>query len=160
MHADLSTVSSLPILWIDSALPLNTIDIGHQVKYKEGLVQPLSTTSSSSASTPQHHNITTHFFIPIPKFANMVSFRNLALSALAMTAPIMAQTTPAQVVSNIKMITQKSQALQAPAQSLSLVNGPLIIIGQGPFPVCRVLRANQHFSSIANNQSANHHWIH
>jgi hypothetical protein len=76
----------------------------------------------------------------------MVSFRNLALSALAMTAPIMAQTTPAQVVSNIKMITQKSQALQAPAQSISLINGPLILIGQGPFPVRRVLQASQQFT--------------
>jgi hypothetical protein len=111
-------------------------------------------------TTSQHHNITTHFFIPIPQFANMVSFRNLALSALAMTAPIMAQTTPAQVVDNIKLITQKSQALQAPAQSISILNGPLIIIGQGPFPVSRVHRANLYFPSIANNQSANHHWLH
>jgi hypothetical protein len=75
----------------------------------------------------------------------MVSFRNLAISALAMTAPIMAQTTPAQVVSNIKMLTQKSQALQAPAQSISLVNGPLLLIGQGPFPVRRIFRASQPF---------------
>jgi hypothetical protein len=44
------------------------------------------------------------------------------------------------------MITQKSQALQAPAQSISLINGPLILIGQGPFPVCRVLRASQQFA--------------
>jgi hypothetical protein len=72
----------------------------------------------------------------------MVSFRTLALSALAMTAPIMAQTTPAQVVSNIKMITQKSQALQAPAQSITVINGPLIIIGQGPFPVRSIFRAS------------------
>ncbi|KAK1981209.1 hypothetical protein LZ30DRAFT_720924 [Colletotrichum cereale] len=42
--------------------------------------------------------------------------------------------TPAQIVDNIKMITQKSQALQGPAQSVSLISGPLILIGQGPFP--------------------------
>lgn len=41
---------------------------------------------------------------------------------------------PAQIVETIKELTQKAQALQAPAQSINLTNGPLIIIGQGPFP--------------------------
>jgi hypothetical protein len=63
----------------------------------------------------------------------MVSFRTIFASALAFSVAA-AQTTPAQVVSNIQMITQKSQALQGPAQSISVINGPLIIIGQGPFP--------------------------
>ncbi|KAK3201594.1 hypothetical protein GRF29_185g1508056 [Pseudopithomyces chartarum] len=64
----------------------------------------------------------------------MVSFHKIFLASLAMVAPIVAQTTPEQVVTNLKMITQKSQALQAPAQSITIINGPLIIIGQGPFP--------------------------
>jgi hypothetical protein len=63
----------------------------------------------------------------------MVSFRAIFASALALSITT-AQNTPAQVVSNIQMITQKSQALQAPAQTITLSNGPLIIIGQGPFP--------------------------
>jgi hypothetical protein len=63
----------------------------------------------------------------------MVSFRTIFASALALSVTA-AQITPAQVVSNIRMITQKSIALQAPAQSITIVNGPLIIIGQGPFP--------------------------
>ncbi|KAK2007903.1 UVI-1 [Colletotrichum eremochloae] len=42
--------------------------------------------------------------------------------------------TPAQMVDNIRMVTTKSQALQGPAQSITILNGPLIIIGQGPFP--------------------------
>jgi len=61
-------------------------------------------------------------------------FRTILTTALALAAPITAQLTPAQVVSNIQILTQKSQALQAPAQSITIVNGPLIIIGQGPFP--------------------------
>ncbi len=64
----------------------------------------------------------------------MVSFRSV-VAAIALTVPVMAQTTPAQVVDNIRMLTQKSQALQAPAQSINIINGPLILIGQGPFPV-------------------------
>jgi hypothetical protein len=64
----------------------------------------------------------------------MVSFRNLFTAAVALSVPIAAQTTPAQVVSNIQMLTQKSQALQTPAQQISIINGPLILIGQGPFP--------------------------
>ncbi|KAH6878663.1 hypothetical protein BKA58DRAFT_466309 [Alternaria rosae] len=64
----------------------------------------------------------------------MVSFRNLFTAALAFSVPISAAITPAEVVTNIKTITQKSQALQAPAKEISIVNGPLILIGQGPFP--------------------------
>jgi hypothetical protein len=64
----------------------------------------------------------------------MISFRNLFTAVVALSVPIAAQTTPTQVVSNIQLLTQKSQALQAPAQSITIINGPLIIIGQGPFP--------------------------
>ena len=64
----------------------------------------------------------------------MVSFNKIFIASMAMVAPILAQTTPEQVVSNIEMITQKSQALQAPAQSITIINGPLIVVGQGPFP--------------------------
>jgi uncharacterized cupredoxin-like copper-binding protein len=66
----------------------------------------------------------------------MVSFRAITTIALAAFAvPVFTAITPAQVVDNIRSLTQKSQALQAPAQSLSIINGPLIVIGQGPFPV-------------------------
>jgi hypothetical protein len=37
-------------------------------------------------------------------------------------------------VDNIKMITSKSQALQDPASQLNLVNGALVVVGQGPLP--------------------------
>jgi hypothetical protein len=63
----------------------------------------------------------------------MVSFKVIA-SVLALAAPIAAQATPAQIVTNINRLTSKTQALQPVAESLSLVNGPLIVIGQGPFP--------------------------
>ncbi|KAI1436215.1 UVI-1 [Xylaria sp. CBS 124048] len=52
-----------------------------------------------------------------------------------MAASAMAAATPQQIADGIKSITQKSQALQAPAQSISILNAPLIVIGQGPFPV-------------------------
>ncbi|KAH8724418.1 UVI-1 [Phaeosphaeriaceae sp. PMI808] len=64
----------------------------------------------------------------------MVSFRTIFTAALALT-PIAAQITPSQVVDNIKVLTAKSQQIQAPALSISIINGPLLIIGQGPFPV-------------------------
>jgi len=66
----------------------------------------------------------------------MVSFRTLLTAAVALAAPISAAITPAEVVQNLKTLTTKSQALQAPAQSITIINGPLILIGQGPFPVC------------------------
>jgi hypothetical protein len=39
-----------------------------------------------------------------------------------------------QIVDNLNSLTEKSQKLQAPAQSITIINGPTIIIGQGPFP--------------------------
>merc|ERR1712137_1542671 len=72
---------------------------------------------------------TTHFTT-----AKMVAIRNLFTAVMALAAPISAALTPQQMAENIKAITTKSAALQAPAQSISLLNGPLIIIGQGPFP--------------------------
>jgi hypothetical protein len=89
----------------------------------------------------------------------MVSFRTIFTSALALSAPVMAALTPAQVVDNIKMLTQKSQALQAPAQSINAVNGPLVIIGQGPFPVSSNSRVSSPLLT-ADKKLANHHWLH
>ncbi len=61
-----------------------------------------------------------------------------AVLLLALAAVVRGQgLTPAQVVSNIRTLTTKSQALQAPAQSITIINGPLIVIGQGPFPTVR-----------------------
>ncbi|KAK1854270.1 hypothetical protein CCHR01_03122 [Colletotrichum chrysophilum] len=61
-----------------------------------------------------------------------------AIAALAICSnTVFGQTTPSQVVSNINMLTQKSEALQAPAESITIVNGPLIVAGQGPFPDAR-----------------------
>ncbi|KAK4141745.1 uncharacterized protein C8A04DRAFT_30586 [Dichotomopilus funicola] len=64
----------------------------------------------------------------------MVSFRSLFAGAAILAAPIMAALSPEQIAAGINSITEKTQALQAPAQSITLVNAPLIIIGQGPFP--------------------------
>jgi hypothetical protein len=80
-----------------------------------------------------------HFFNQIHFLSNfthliMVSFHKILIASLALVAPIATQATPAQVVDNINSLTRKSQALQAPAQSISIINGPLILIGQGPFP--------------------------
>ncbi|KAI0528139.1 hypothetical protein F5B22DRAFT_641110 [Xylaria bambusicola] len=55
-------------------------------------------------------------------------------AGVAMASTVMAALTPQQIADGIKLITQKSQALQAPAQSITTLNGPLIAIGQGPYP--------------------------
>ncbi|KAK4223795.1 hypothetical protein QBC38DRAFT_398957 [Podospora fimiseda] len=65
----------------------------------------------------------------------MVSLRTLVTSSVAfLAAPSLAALTPTEITNNIRTLTSKSQALVAPAQSITIVNGPLIIIGQGPFP--------------------------
>ncbi|KAK3936333.1 hypothetical protein QBC46DRAFT_395373 [Diplogelasinospora grovesii] len=62
------------------------------------------------------------------------SLFNAAAAALAVCASAVSALTPAEVVTNIQVLTTKSQQLQGPANSITIVNGPLIIIGQGPFP--------------------------
>jgi hypothetical protein len=69
-----------------------------------------------------------------PQSTKMVAFGKLITSAVALAIPALAAVTPAQIVSNIEMITQKSAALQAPAKTITLVNAPLLVIGQGPLP--------------------------
>ena len=59
-----------------------------------------------------------------------------AVTALAFcSTAALAQLTPAQVVDNIESLTTKSEALQGPAQQISLANAPLLVVGRGPFPV-------------------------
>jgi hypothetical protein len=47
-------------------------------------------------------------------------------ASAALTAP--------QIVDNLNMLTTKSRNLQIPANQISIINGPLIVIGLGPFP--------------------------
>ncbi|EXF80122.1 UVI-1h [Colletotrichum fioriniae PJ7] len=66
------------------------------------------------------------------------SILKLAVAALAICSDsVLGQTTPAQVVQNINMVTKKSNDLIAPAQKINVVSGPLLIVGLGPFPVSR-----------------------
>jgi hypothetical protein len=55
-------------------------------------------------------------------------------AGVAMAATALAAITPAQLAANINTLTDKSRALQAPAESINYVNGVLIVTGGGPFP--------------------------
>jgi hypothetical protein len=61
-------------------------------------------------------------------------FTKIFASAVALYASVSTAMNATVVASNINVLTAKSQALQGPAQSVSIINAPLIIIGQGPFP--------------------------
>jgi hypothetical protein len=62
----------------------------------------------------------------------MVSYRTLLTSALALAAPVAAQSS-AHIVSNLDTLTQKSSALQPEADSINAANGVLLVMGQGPY---------------------------
>jgi hypothetical protein len=66
----------------------------------------------------------------------MVSLRSLITAAALIAAPVMAALSPQQINEGLGRLTQKVQDLQEPASSITIVNAPLIVIGQGPFPVC------------------------
>ncbi|KAI5364748.1 hypothetical protein Slin15195_G042860 [Septoria linicola] len=57
----------------------------------------------------------------------MVLFNYVVTPFEALTVPALSQSTPAQIVATLNTLTQKSQALQAPAESITIVNGPLIV---------------------------------
>jgi hypothetical protein len=46
----------------------------------------------------------------------------------------MAPPTADDIITGINAITSQLQSLQGPASSINIINGILIIIGQGPFP--------------------------
>ncbi len=48
--------------------------------------------------------------------------------------PAGAALTVPQIVTNLQLLTAKSQALQLPARSITVINGPLIVVGLGPYP--------------------------
>jgi len=129
------------IIPVELPYAVNVGDAYRQVHYKYGtsrshdnsLSRKIPNFKPTAIQTFQSHKY--HYL-----FITMVSFRTLLTSALALT-PVVAQTqvtkiTSSKVVFNIELLTNKSLALQAPANQIDLLSGPLIIIGQGPFPVC------------------------
>jgi len=62
-------------------------------------------------------------------------FTKVFVAITATMTSVYAQLTAPQIVSNINIVTSDSQALQAPANSINILSGPLFLIGQGPFPV-------------------------
>ncbi|PMD29432.1 UVI-1 protein [Hyaloscypha variabilis F] len=61
-------------------------------------------------------------------------FTKVFVAITATMTSVYAQLTAPQIVSNINIVTSDSQALQAPANSINILSGPLFLIGQGPFP--------------------------
>ncbi len=78
----------------------------------------------------KHHFHKPHQFPPACKmrFSIFPTFAFLAAAVSAQEATV--------VVNNINTLTTKANALIAPAQQLTIVNAPQILIGTGPWPVC------------------------
>jgi hypothetical protein len=63
----------------------------------------------------------------------MVSFLKVIVAA-ATCIPALAALNPTQIVLNMGLLAQKSQALEPQALSITTINGPLIHFDIGPFP--------------------------
>ncbi|KAI1358120.1 UVI-1 [Xylaria arbuscula] len=61
-------------------------------------------------------------------------FSKIFAAGALMASSAMAALSPQQIADGLKTITDQSAAIKAPAQSITIVNAPLIVIGQGPFP--------------------------
>ena len=80
----------------------------------------------------------------------MFSLVKLFTGALAITSVAIAAVTPQQAVENIRALTTKSQALQAPAQSITLVDGALLPVGLGLYPVSTIVSEKHKAQGGAN----------
>lgn len=80
----------------------------------------------------------------------MFCIAKLFAVALAATTVVTAATTPQQVVEGFRLLTQKAQALVPVAESINIINTPLIAIGQGPFPVSAIVDTVLHSARAAN----------
>lgn len=73
------------------------------------------------------------------RFSNSHLFFTMRFSLLTILAGLTslatAQMSATAIVTNIDILTTKSQSLFEPAKQLSITNAPLLIIGQGPWPV-------------------------
>ncbi|KEZ44983.1 hypothetical protein SAPIO_CDS2369 [Scedosporium apiospermum] len=57
------------------------------------------------------------------------------VTAMALTVTtVLGNLAPQQIVDGLDSLTAKAVALQPVAQSITILNAPLIVIGQGPFP--------------------------
>ena len=80
----------------------------------------------------------------------MFSIAKLVIAALAVTSVAVAAVTPQEAADGLRLLTQKAQDLQAPGQSITIVNTPLVVIGQGPFPVSVIVGTDSHSWRAAN----------
>jgi hypothetical protein len=61
-----------------------------------------------------------------------------------------------QVADNINQLTTLSRNLQTPAKSLTILDGPLLAVGQGNFPVRRIT-FNDSLNEIRTNSAGSAH---
>lgn len=59
---------------------------------------------------------------------NMVSFYKIIATSLALLAPIVAKSTPSEVIGEMLKLKDKSLSLQPLAKSITTANGPLIVV--------------------------------
>ncbi|KAF3014154.1 hypothetical protein E8E14_001052 [Neopestalotiopsis sp. 37M] len=73
-----------------------------------------------------------------------------AVAALAFCSnTVFGAQTAEQIVASLNTLTDKSQDLQAPAETITAVNGALIVVGQGPFP--KIISGFQEIVTLATN---------
>ncbi|KAK3905541.1 hypothetical protein C8A05DRAFT_30604 [Staphylotrichum tortipilum] len=64
----------------------------------------------------------------------MVSLRSFVAGVALVMAPVVTAITASEVAKGIDDLTKLSLDLQRPANSITIINAPLLVIGQGPFP--------------------------
>jgi hypothetical protein len=144
-----------------------TDDEARQEQLNDHAIHLQKTASSSvklSIPYPPSSKLTAHLApftqLPTPKApgvptklqatAKMVSLRSLVAGAALIAAPVMAALTPTQLTTSLDSLKQLALDLQGPASQITIINAPLIIIGQGPFPVCLSLACSSAEDRPAN----------
>jgi hypothetical protein len=66
----------------------------------------------------------------------MVSLRYLVAGVALVAAPVIQALTPAQLAADLESLATDSQNLEPTANSITILNAPLIVINEGPYPAC------------------------
>jgi len=64
----------------------------------------------------------------------MVALRSLLAGIALIAASVVSALSPADVALGLGRVAAQAEALQRPASEITIINAPLIVVGQGPYP--------------------------
>jgi len=103
--------------------------------YKDRCARPSKPSIPQSPSLPFSQPILLYSRL-LTSFTShkMVALRSLLAGIAIIAAPLVSAIEPADVALGLGRMAAQAEALQRPASEITIINAPLIVVGQGPYP--------------------------